>query len=51
MAAIFKKAVPAVSALGAGVGIGVVALILGQVLFTGESYGSEREPPEQIYFF
>ena len=51
MLTIAQKAIPAIAALGAGMGMGVIALILGQVIFTGEPYGSEREPPEQIYFF
>ncbi|MEO0665601.1 MAG: hypothetical protein AAFY97_07670 [Pseudomonadota bacterium] len=45
-----KKAGPAVAALGAGAFMGAVAIVLGGVLYTGEGFGSERQPPEQIYF-
>ncbi|MEM1234607.1 MAG: hypothetical protein AAGH70_10810 [Pseudomonadota bacterium] len=46
-----KKSVPAVMGIGAGAFVGVVAILLGQVLFTGQGIGTEPEPPEQIYFF
>ncbi|MEO0486064.1 MAG: hypothetical protein AAF092_09140 [Pseudomonadota bacterium] len=46
-----QRAIPAVSGIGAGVFIGAIAIMLGTVMFTGEGYGTESEPPEQIYFF
>jgi len=51
MVAFVKKSAPAVAALGAGAFVGVIALVLGEVIFTGQGYGTEAEPPEQIYFF
>ncbi|MEM9350689.1 MAG: hypothetical protein AAGA47_10535 [Pseudomonadota bacterium] len=44
-----KRAMPALAAIGAGVFAGVVAIVLGGVLYTGQGFGTEREPPEQIY--
>ncbi|MEM6480150.1 MAG: hypothetical protein AAF841_09695 [Pseudomonadota bacterium] len=51
MAAFIKRSIPALAGIGAGAFIGVVAMALGTVIFTGEGFGSESEPPEQIYFF
>ena len=46
-----QKSGPALAALGAGALVGVIAIVLGSVIYTGEGYGSEPTPPEQIYFF
>ncbi|MEM6895909.1 MAG: hypothetical protein AAF576_00920 [Pseudomonadota bacterium] len=46
-----KKAMPAAAAIGAGAFVGIIAIMLGQVIYTGEGIGTEPEPPEQIYFF
>ncbi|MEL6915863.1 MAG: hypothetical protein AAFP13_15315 [Pseudomonadota bacterium] len=41
--------VPAFAGLGAGVLGGVLAILLGVVIFTGEGLGSDGEPPVQVY--
>lgn len=46
-----KRSTPALMGIGTGVFVGVVAILLGQVLFTGQGFGTEATPPEQIYFF
>ena len=46
-----KRSIPAVMGIGAGAFVGVVAILLGQVLFSGQGIGTQPEPPEQIYFF
>ncbi|MEM6729460.1 MAG: hypothetical protein AAF618_13240 [Pseudomonadota bacterium] len=51
MVDLVKKATPAVAGISAGVFIGLVAMVLGSVMFTGQGFGTESEPPEQIYFF
>ena len=45
------RSIPAVMGIGAGAFVGVVAILLGQVLFSGQGIGTQPEPPEQIYFF
>ncbi|MEM9435833.1 MAG: hypothetical protein AAGA15_02240 [Pseudomonadota bacterium] len=44
-----KKAMPALAAIGAGAFAGLVAIVLGGVLYTGQGFGTERKPPQQIY--
>ncbi|MEM8592002.1 MAG: hypothetical protein AAGF13_05695 [Pseudomonadota bacterium] len=51
MVGTLKKASPALAGIGAGAFVGLIAIMLGTVLYTGEGYGTESEPPEQIYFF
>ncbi|WP_186827001.1 hypothetical protein [Shimia ponticola] len=46
-----KRNTAAIAGLGAGAFVGIVAIILGGVMFSGEGFGSASEPPEQVYFF
>jgi len=46
-----KRNAAALAGLGAGAFVGIVAIILGGVMFTGEGFGTSSEPPEQVYFF
>ena len=46
-----KRRKAAFAGLGAGLLGGVVAILLGGVMYSGEGVGTTQEPPEQIYFF
>ena len=46
-----KRNTAAIAGLGTGMLVGIVAIILGGVMFTGEGFGNSSEPPEQVYFF
>ncbi|MGR3491232.1 MAG: hypothetical protein ACU0DW_04170 [Shimia sp.] len=47
----FKRNQAAMGGLVVGAFAGVIVMLLGSVLYTGEGFGTEPEPPEQIYFF
>ncbi|MGR3467310.1 MAG: hypothetical protein ACU0CI_05475 [Shimia sp.] len=47
----FSRNSAAMGGLAVGAFAGVIVLLLGSVLYTGEGYGEEPEPPEQVYIF
>ena len=46
-----KRSAPAAAGLGEGILFSLLALAVGTVIYTGEPYGTEPTPPEQVYFF
>ncbi|MEL6609218.1 MAG: hypothetical protein AAFO58_08305 [Pseudomonadota bacterium] len=51
MVARLQRNLPALAGLAVGAFAGIVFMLLGSVIYTGEGWGTVSEPPEQVYFF